>query len=391
MSKTFQSAALQGLLALLRGAAAAHTVHRVFESRVTGSAVLSRALAKRWVVGLGLLSWAGVTAAAPSYTVAVVHAELDAWGPVDLNDRGHVAFARELLGGYAEGVVCKKNCRVVKPLVRHDDTVHSTLSAIDSHGRAVGYSPVRKTYSHALFFDGRKTIDLGAFPEDDCGGCSLPSWANGVNDKGQVVGVSMAGDGNNRAALWQEGAILKLPTLGGAWSEASDINNRGDIAGTAEVESGFFHAFLYRNGKMHDLGLLGAGNSSRAYGINEAGLVVGEATTKPNEDSRPFVYSGGQMKEIPLPTEATFGAANRINSTGWVVGTFTPLHGQNGIPIGFVYDGLVSFDLNDVIPAEAQATWIVRSASAINTQGQILVSAEQRSNRTRHVLLLTPQ
>ncbi|WP_232442189.1 hypothetical protein [Burkholderia ubonensis] len=49
--------------------------------------------------------------------------------------------------------------------------------------------------------------------------------------------------------------------------------------GTSDAADGQTHAFLFENGVVTDLGNLPGGTSSAAFGINEHGQVVGEATT----------------------------------------------------------------------------------------------------------------
>jgi probable HAF family extracellular repeat protein len=75
--------------------------------------------------------------------------------------------------------------------------------------------------------------DLGTLPGD------AVSEALGINDKGQVVGMSCtAGFAVCRAFLWQDGVMTDLNTLVAGGSHlllvfANDINSSGKIAGGA--------------------------------------------------------------------------------------------------------------------------------------------------------------
>jgi len=65
----------------------------------------------------------------------------------------------------------------------------------------------------------------------------------------------------------------------GTYSVAYGINDSGEVVGISSVLPGGtdYHAFLYTGGVMHDLGTLG-GNYSQAYAINDSGQVAGAAS-----------------------------------------------------------------------------------------------------------------
>jgi probable HAF family extracellular repeat protein len=118
--------------------------------------------------------------------------------------------------------------------------------------------------------------------------------------------------------------ITDLGTLGGATSSAFDVNIHGDVVGSSTLANGETRAFLFHNGNMTDLGVLEAKhNFSQAFGINDAGLVVGvSARPDPNghlRHSRPFVYSSGKMMLVGS-LGGDYGLANDINTAGHIVG-----------------------------------------------------------------------
>lgn len=134
------------------------------------------------------------------------------------------------------------------------------------------------------------------------------SWANAVNDSGQVAGRAETAENRgggtwiHHAFLWRDGHILDLGTLGGPQSEALDIDAQGRVVGWAETgELTPFgvperHAFLWEDGRMRDLGTLG-GSNSYAVRINNNGQVIGSA-----EDAaglpRAFFWNRGEMVDI---------------------------------------------------------------------------------------------
>ena len=85
--------------------------------------------------------------------------------------------------------------------------------------------------------------------------------ARGINDAGQIVGVSETGAGQLHAFVWTIATgMTDLGTLGGANSQAFSINEHGNIAGSSLLVSGERHAFLWTAAAgMQDLGTLAGG------------------------------------------------------------------------------------------------------------------------------------
>src|SRR6267143_5519537 len=71
--------------------------------------------------------------------------------------------------------------------------------------------------------------------------------------------------------------MVDLGNLGGHLTYAYGINNAGQVVGQGTDASGQMRAFVWDDGTMTDLGTLG-GSYGAAFGINDAGQVVGEST-----------------------------------------------------------------------------------------------------------------
>lgn len=135
--------------------------------------------------------------------------------------------------------------------------------------------------------------------------------------------------------------IQKLPTLGGS-SLGASINDRGWVAGRSNLPGGATrHAALWRNGQVTDLGTLGGPNSAVLWPVkNVRGLVVGIAQSNepdPNNETWScgyffpanefqkgrrcfgFAWEDGVMR--PLDTlGGTHGYATGANNLGQIVG-----------------------------------------------------------------------
>jgi probable HAF family extracellular repeat protein len=130
--------------------------------------------------------------------------------------------------------------------------------------------------------------------------------------------------------------------LGGNISSAADINNAGQVAGTSTTAEGDPHAFITGPDGygMTDIGVLYEGpfmTWSYAYGLNDAGQVVGSSPTMQFEDYSPAFVTG--PNGAPMTEFGNFGSVWRhpidINATEQIVGYFyTPAQARHGFIAG---------------------------------------------------------
>ena len=193
---------------------------------------------------------------------------------------------------------------------------------ISDTGVIVGEQPMTPSgaYTHAVKWSSGVLTDLGTL-----GGQHSAAYA--IANDGRVVGMSFLSDNTTRRAfLYHNGVMLNLGTLGGANSHAYDISDTGYVVGVADRADGKQHAFRYTlasDGSVisrTDLGALTT-NHSVAYGVNEAGDVVGSSGW------RAFIWRNGELTNlntlITSNAEWTLTHALAINDSGKIVGRGT--------------------------------------------------------------------
>ena len=200
--------------------------------------------------------------------------------------------------------------------------------------------------SHAATWNGGTTTDITPYPN-----VSSNARAYGLNDRNQIVGSAyVASAGTQHAMLWSGTSVVDLGSLGGS-SEATGINNRGVVIGQASVplvpdEAPATHAFVWRNNHMTDLGTLGGRNSS-ANAINDLGLIVGDADTLLGTHAT--VWNGSTLIDLTPNSPDTFSSAQAINNFGQVVGGY--LDSSLAYAHAMLWNGTTAFDLNTLVDA----------------------------------------
>jgi probable HAF family extracellular repeat protein len=165
--------------------------------------------------------------------------------------------------------------------------------------------------------------------------------ATGINDKGQVVGISgicqnaVGNQSATHALLWQNGTVIDLGNLGGvAWNTPMAINNQGQIVGFSDLKGDQgganpnFHAFLWTKERgIKDLGTLPGDAISEALGINDQGQVVGVSYGAGFTNPRAFIWRDGVMTDlntlIPSNSSLYLQVGQEINDLGEIVGDAT--------------------------------------------------------------------
>jgi probable HAF family extracellular repeat protein len=220
----------------------------------------------------------------------------------DINDAGLIVGSSDV-GGLPHPVVWNGN--TVTDL--DPSGIGGVAYALNAGGDAVGETWTAAGPKHAAVFRNGQVIDLGTL-----GGAN--SVARDINDSGVVVGESTTADGTTRGFRWEDkngngasdpGEMEDLGTLGGDNSFAKGINNAGDIVGYSDFDSsGPLHSFVLRGGEMHDLdALIPAGSGwqiNKVFGVNDAGQLVGSGFLNTSQSGFLLVAgTSGQPNRCP--------------------------------------------------------------------------------------------
>jgi len=199
--------------------------------------------------------------------------------------------------------------------------------------------------------------------------------ATAINNAGMVAGYSDLSTGSRQTTVWNGAIPTGLNFLPGTDSSTASfgINESGAVVGNSRTSSPFSNQATIWNGSIPTgLNLLSGFTGSTAFGINDAGIVVGESLIP----TQATVWNGG------IPTGLGGGIAYDINNDGVVVG----VGGDGNKVFATVWIGGVAFDLDTLTTATG---WHLIEARAINASGQIVGWGNNPSGDLE-AFLLTP-
>jgi probable HAF family extracellular repeat protein len=125
---------------------------------------------------------------------------------------------------------------------------------VNDRGQIVGIlyewpTPETKVSIAFLWRDG----ELIRLPDFGIGGLNNAGWLVGSVRVPSQEAPGEDEEAVGRAALWIDGEVTELGTLGGASSGAADVNDNGEIVGTSDTADGERHVFVWEDGVMRDL------------------------------------------------------------------------------------------------------------------------------------------
>jgi hypothetical protein len=227
----------------------------------------------------------------------------------------------------------------------------TTASGINNSNMIVGYYYDSQYFVHGFIYRS------GTYTAVNFPGATMTEVL-GVNDNSDIVGMyQLPGTLNFHGFLRRNGAFIKINDPSAQIGTiAYGINNAGMIVGTFDNEQGF----VFQNGAYHTLNapqLSGEPHQTQLNGINNLGVIVGQVFT--GGIWRGFWIGSGKIHYVQ-PAGSADSQANGINGRGDVAGCHD------------LQSGFVSF-LAASAPAQSSAQQPVVSCAAAINYGRVLV------------------
>lgn len=264
----------------------------------------------------------------------------------------------------------------------------SLAAAVNNRREIVGAFRSAGT-RHAFLWRTNQFRDLGVI--DRHPGLGMPGGfvAGGeINDRFRIVVRLTVPDGNQRTALWSDGAPAFFGVLDdGRICHGLALNNRDHIVGQVFDTNAHSRPFLWRDGEFVELGSLG-GSRASATAVNDAGTVIGWAVPKGGglRNARAFVWTeAGGLTDIGTLGGRT-SRAYGVNERGQVVGYSATSAGGFA---AFIWENGRMTDLNERMNG-SNAGWRLSSAVAVNEAGQILALGKPAGAAASRAVLLEP-
>jgi probable HAF family extracellular repeat protein len=143
--------------------------------------------------------------------------------------------------------------------------------------------------------------------------------ANGINDRGQIVGVYQDAIPGEHSFLYKAGKYAPLVYPGAKEIGAQDVNNSGQVVGDFPDAKGT-HGFVF----LENAGVFtppldcATGNITTLRGINNGGQIVGGCIDA-HGNEHPFVYMAAALNPILIPGAISAGVIS-INDRAQIAG-----------------------------------------------------------------------
>jgi uncharacterized membrane protein len=203
-----------------------------------------------------------------------------------------------------------------------------------------------------------------------------------ISNKAEVVGTYATNDGGAISGFIWEGENSCDPLSdpnGDGSTNVLGVNDSGELVGYYTDSEGNYVGFLDDSGTFSNIECGKNWADSRAYGINDAGLIVGDVSNSTAGPYDALLYESGKCKVFGYPKAAST-AARGINKSDQISGWYTDSSGKTH---GFLKTGSTFHGLN--YPG-ALATLVFH----INDKGQVAGWYED-AGQAIHGFVATPK
>jgi uncharacterized membrane protein len=227
-----------------------------------------------------------------------------------INDNSSVVGQFIDAKGIAHGFIYEEEsfCQLDYP-----DSTGTNLLGINNLGQVVGMFTT-PTGTFGLFYDRGTFSPPLSYP-----GAGNLTIANGLNDRGEIVGVFQDATPGEHSFLYKAGRFQAVGYPGAKETGASDINNSGQIVGDFPDPKGT-HGFVF----LENPGIFGpAVDYPRATvvalrAINNGGVIAGGFMDAQGNE-HPFVCMASSLNPVAFPNAVSV-SVNGINDRGQIVG-----------------------------------------------------------------------
>lgn len=221
------------------------------------------------------------------------------------------------------------------------------------------------------------------------GPAGRPAYPLDLSENGTIAGAFDTGQRTEsgfrvlHAYALSGSTVTEIPTLAGTGAAgdgvaalAFGVNDAGHVVGTSQVRvNGAPHAFLFRGGQLTDLNEQIGGETGQAFDINNAGVIVGTHGSNPNFGTAFVLRPDGSVIDLGP------GVGYAVSDSGYVVGE--TLNG-NGFSVPFVFR-----DANNNGLADAGETSLLGTlggqhfnlALGVNASGRVVGQSTDASGR----------
>jgi uncharacterized membrane protein len=243
--------------------------------------------------------------------------------------------------------------------------VRPTIHDINENGEMVGSAPLGpEGENRALLLSNETVIELRGL----IGGSSPSAYPSAINNLTQITGTNeiygASGDLVTRGVLWEGGQITDLGVDQIPLASTLDINDRGQIVGVSISPEHIERPFLWQAGSTSFLETetpacpVNLGGSAQA--INNNGVIVGSLSSR----AVMWQADGGGITPLESPFVQEVSAAVDVNDRGQVIG----FGGDDTTSTAFLWQ---ADEVTVLLPLDYPQTFGAIPAS-INNLGQIV-------------------